>query len=204
MLPYILSLIGGYLIGSFPTGFLLVKKQSDIDITATGSGNVGAFNAGFVTGSKWVGLAVGVIDGLKGLGTVILFHSVFPGFWPPALGLVAAIIGHNYPPWLRFKGGRGLATACGGMLGVGPAFIVVWCVIWAVMKWQRQTILGSNLIATFAAPVVLVLVPSTSLETLMVLPGSAFDYRILVFALCVLFVVSHRDGFQELKRKHGE
>lgn len=204
MLPYLLSFFGGYLVGSFPTGYLLVKRKSEIDITKAGSGNVGAFNASVVTGSRLTGIMVGLIDGFKGLVVVAALQFLTKGFWLPACGLIAAILGHNYPVWLKFKGGRGLATACGGLFGIGLSYILVWCTIWAIMKWQRQTILGANLIATLVTPVVLVLVPATSLESLMILSGTADQFRLFALILSAVFVVSHVDGFPELKRTHGE
>ncbi|HLA69676.1 MAG TPA: glycerol-3-phosphate acyltransferase, partial [Bacteroidota bacterium] len=80
MLPYFLSFLSGYLVGSFPTGYLLVKQQSNIDITKSGSGNVGAYNAGVVTGSTRMGIAVGITDGLKGAIAVTLAALWTPDF----------------------------------------------------------------------------------------------------------------------------
>ena len=137
MLPYFLSFLSGYLVGSFPTGYLLVKRKSNLDITVSGSGNAGAFNASVVTGSKVLGIAVGLIDGLKGAAAVLIGELLLPGFWGSAVGVLGAVIGHNYPVWLRFKGGRGLATACGGLLLLGPSYVIVWCTN-SVQAW-RQT-----------------------------------------------------------------
>ncbi len=201
MLPYFLSFLGGYLIGSFPTGYLLVKQKTNVDITRSGSGNAGAYNAGVVTGSKWIGISVGLIDGLKGVVAVLLGQYLLPGFLGGALGIFAAVIGHNYPLWLRFKGGRGLATACGGFVLLSGGYVLVWCTIWFVMKWQRQTILGSNLVATLATPVVLL--PGRSLEAITVFQGDATSIRWLGLVLSLLLLLSHRDAWRELSPKKG-
>lgn len=204
MLPYFLCFLGGYLVGSIPTGYLLVKRQSNIDISESGSGNVGAFNAGVVTGSKRIGITVGLIDGFKGVLAVIL-----AGFWSfefslAVVALLASVIGHNYSVWLKFKGGRGLATACGGMLLVSGGYVLVWCTIWAVLKWQKQTILAANLLAIVATPVVLLLLPGASLEAVSALSGNAESIRWLGAALSALLIVSHLDAFREATQKIGD
>ncbi|HLA68740.1 MAG TPA: glycerol-3-phosphate acyltransferase, partial [Bacteroidota bacterium] len=121
-----------------------------------------------------------------------------------AAGLLASVVGHNYPVWLRFKGGRGLATACGGLLLLATGYVIVWCTIWAVLKWQKQTILASNLLATLATPVVLLLLPEASLEALVFVSGTATNIRWLALAMSVILLLSHRDAFAELKQKKGE
>ena len=204
MLPYFLSFLSGYLVGSFPTGYLLVKQQSNIDITKSGSGNVGAYNAGVVTGSTRMGIAVGITDGLKGAIAVKLAALWTPDFLGLAAGLLASVVGHNYPVWLRFTGGRGLAPACGGLLLLATGYVIVWCTIWAVLKWQKQTILASNLLATLATPVVLLLLPEASLEALVFVSGTATNIRWLALAMSVILLLSHRDAFAELKQKKGE
>ena len=201
MLPYFLCFLTGYLVGSFPTGYLLVKRQSKIDIRQSGSGNVGAFNAGVVTGSKRIGLAVGIMDGVKGLIVTLGVFLWMPEFTAPAVALMSAVLGHNYPVWLRFKGGRGLATACGGMLLLSPGYVLVWCTLWAVLKWQKQTILAANILAILATPAVLWLVPARFLEALLIFPGGAEHVRWLAVILSSLLVLSHLEAFKELKRK---
>ena len=203
MLPYFLSFLSGYLVGSFPTGYLLVKQQANIDISKAGSGNVGAYNAGVVTGSKWTGIAVGVTDGVKGALAVLIAGLWSAGYAGHAVALLAAVVGHNYPVWLRFKGGRGLATACGGFFLLANSYVIVWCTIWAVLKWQKQTILTSNLLAILATPVVLLILPGRLLEALMIVPGDAENVRWLSVALSTILVLSHIDAWKELKRSKG-
>src|SRR5512147_2237624 len=121
MLPValLLALCGGYLIGSVPWAFILVRLRSNRDIRKEGSGNVGTLNSYVVTGSRKVGVAVLLLDLAKGFAAAEFGRMVGGGdFSTAAVGLLAAILGHNYPVWLRFKGGRGLAPAAGGMLAI--------------------------------------------------------------------------------------
>jgi len=201
LIPYFVSALGGYLLGSIPLGYLLVKYRSSVDIRASGSGNVGAYNAGVVTGSTFVGIAVGFLDGAKGLSAVLAAWFVFGSFWPAAIALLGSVIGHIAPVWLRWKGGRGLATACGGLFAVGLGFIIVWCTLWAVCKWQKLSILTSNVIATIATPVILVLMPSGLMSAVMTMETTPAEYRILAFCLTAALLVSHRDALKEFREE---
>ena len=111
----IFSSIIGFLLGSFPTGFIFLKKAKGVDITKEGSGNVGAMNSFEVSNSKLIGYSVFLIDFLKGSASVLIPSFLFPDqFIFPAISLLFAVFSHCYNPWLNFKGGRGLSTAAGG------------------------------------------------------------------------------------------
>jgi glycerol-3-phosphate acyltransferase PlsY len=121
-----LQLVGfAYLIGSIPFGFLAGRFVGGIDIRRHGSGNIGATNVGRVLGSKW-GIVVFVLDLLKGLVPVALLSRVFMGtdsadllHWQVAAG-IATILGHMFPCWLAFRGGKGVATALGVVAYLAP------------------------------------------------------------------------------------
>lgn len=201
MIPYILGALGGYVLGSIPLGYLLVKFRSRVDIRTTGSGNVGAYNAGVVTGSSAVGIAVGLLDASKGLAATLGAWLVFDAFWPVALALLGSVAGHVFPVWLRWKGGRGLATACGAFFAVGLAFTIVWCTIWAVCKWQKLSILTSNVVAIIATPIILALLPSNTVALVMTSETSPSEFRILAFCLAGVLLVSHRDVLKEFREE---
>jgi acyl phosphate:glycerol-3-phosphate acyltransferase len=112
----------GYLLGSIPFAFLL-SRRTGIDIRHAGSGNLGAAN---VLRTSGVGAAVGVLllDVAKGAGTVLLAHRLTGGDATPAAAGLAAVVGHVYPVWLRFRGGKGVATACGVFSVLTPAAVV--------------------------------------------------------------------------------
>ena len=106
----ILALLAGYLLGSIPFGLLLTRLGGKGDIREIGSGNIGATNV-LRTGSKGLAAATLLLDGAKGAAAVLLAQQL----WPDAVNFAAAgaMIGHLYPAWLRFKGGKGVATLLG-------------------------------------------------------------------------------------------
>ena len=113
-MEYLLSISIGYIFGSFPTAFLLVKKFKGINITEDGSGNVGTLNAFRTSKSKIIAISVLLIDALKGALSTFIPLLLFPEtFIFPALAMLFAVFAHCFNPWLNFKGGRGLAVAAG-------------------------------------------------------------------------------------------
>lgn len=198
-LLYFLTFIGGYVVGSIPTAYLIVKRQNNLDIRQAGSGNVGGFNAAQVTQSKFVGILVGVLDGVKGLLVVLVAAKVTPDeFWMPAIALLGAIVGHNYPIWLKFKGGRGLATAAGGMFFVGFTYTIVWCTLWTIGKFTKRDILTSNLIAIFITPVVLSIVPWSIISKAIVVKVEPATFLVFTCVLSVLLTLSHIDAIKQI------
>jgi glycerol-3-phosphate acyltransferase PlsY len=180
--------VGGYIIGSIPVAYFLVRWKARVDIREAGSGNAGGFNAFYVTHSRGVGILVGVLDALKGLVTVaaaMFLHR--DAFSLQAVALLGAIAGHNYPVWLKFKGGRGLATTAGGLFLLGFSYTIAWCVVWLVSKLLlRRGVLTSNLIAIFFTPVILFVVP-WRWTRMPILP--AVDDGTFLFFSCILSIV---------------
>jgi glycerol-3-phosphate acyltransferase PlsY len=133
--PYFVQLaIFCYLAGSIPFGYLIVRIFHSKDISKEGSGNVGALNAYKVSQSKLIAAAVLVLDFLKGALTVYVLIYVLFLNGPAVLVLSCFIIaGHNYSVWLKFKGGRGLASAAGIFLVINYALLIV-VVIWILFS----------------------------------------------------------------------
>lgn len=148
-----------YLIGSVPFAYILVKLKSNKDITREGSGNVGTLNSLMVTGSKTVGAVVLVLDVLKGLIPVyILLFVTGTDYFAVMIGSCGIILGHNYPVWLKFKGGRGLAPGAGIFLILNYYIIIGWLLMWLLVFLFRKKVLIANTVATFALPVYIVLI----------------------------------------------
>ncbi|MBL7076495.1 MAG: glycerol-3-phosphate 1-O-acyltransferase PlsY [Kiritimatiellae bacterium] len=131
------STVAAYLLGSVPFGYV-VAKANGVDIRAVGSGNIGATNV-FRSISKGWGLFTFACDFLKGLVPVLLFPALAAqlGFAGSADGLrllcgIGAIAGHNWPVFLQFKGGKGVATSAGAVLGIAPAAVGIGLAIWLV------------------------------------------------------------------------
>jgi len=195
----IIGFFAGYLIGSIPTAYLIVRLRAGLDVRTQGSRNVGALNAYNVTQSKRTGIVVGILDGLKGL-VVALAAGQFLGgsFWIQSMALIGAIIGHNYPVWLRFQGGRGLSTAAGGMFAIGVSYTVVWCLTWFISSRFFNDVLHANLIAIILTPIVVLVFPTAWIEALMVREIPATDYRFISFIVSGILLMSHGDAVKIL------
>ena len=147
-----------YLIGSFPTAYILVKLKYKKSITELGSGNVGARNTLDVTNSKSDGVIVLLIDFLKGALPVLLYLH-YSSFNPeliiiPALMLLA---GHNFSIWLKFKGGRGLATASGIMTVINFTLIIIWLTLYFVLNKLIKNVHVSTVIALILLPLTIII-----------------------------------------------
>lgn len=139
----ILPVLAGYFLGTFPTGLIVGKKIYDIDLREHGSKNIGATNTFRVLGPK-AALLVGVPDILKGLLAVLLAQSLSGDAVVAVLAGIAAICGHNWPVWLGFRGGRGVATSVGVILMLAPKVIGVAFLVWVVLVYfTRYVSLGS-------------------------------------------------------------
>ena len=152
-LPFtLLSLAFGYLLGSIPFGLLLTRLAGLGDIRSIGSGNIGATNV-LRTGNKKLAAATLLLDALKGSAAAFI-----ASYWGVEAGIAAgfaAFIGHLYPVWLGFKGGKGVATYIGVLLGLAPLMVLAFAVIWLGMaKISRYSSL-SALVATAIIPVLL-------------------------------------------------
>lgn len=148
----------GYLLGSIPTAYLLVRWKSHVDIRETGSGNVGTLNSYQVTRSVAVGGVVLVLDLLKGMLAVWMGARLGEGFVVPAVAGCAVVIGHNYPAWLRFQGGRGLAPGAGVMLLLAWPLVALWLAFWGIVYFLTKDVNVGNAgasILTLASSVLL-------------------------------------------------
>ncbi|HTY37877.1 MAG TPA: glycerol-3-phosphate acyltransferase [Bacteroidota bacterium] len=195
MLELVAAVIGGYFVGSVPVGFLIVRKQAHVDIRAEGSGRSGGFNAFVVTGSKLTGVLVGVLDALKGFLAVFVASQLFAhSFQHQGFALLGAIAGHTYPIWTKFKGGRGLATAAGGMFMLGFSYTVVWGVVWLVTKIvMKRDILISNITAIILTPSLLCLIPWHFVQPLNIEKADNWTFLFFACVLSMLLLGAHPD-----------
>jgi glycerol-3-phosphate acyltransferase PlsY len=161
-MAWFLIIVSSYLIGSVPWGFILARARG-IDIRDQGSGNIGAANAARVMGRKW-GYAVFLCDFLKGFLSVKLGQLISGSFGvDPVLASVlaatAAVIGHDFPVWLGFKGGKGIATLAGVVLGVfSPLVCVSFGIVWVVVFLLGRYTSLASICAVIALPIVAALI----------------------------------------------
>lgn len=150
MNSHILLLIGAYLLGSVPTG-LLLARACGVDIRATGSGNIGATNVYRTMGRK-IGIFTLVGDCLKGVVPVVAAKALaFPPPWVAAVGL-AAFLGHVYTVFLRFKGGKGVATALGVFLAAAPLALVGALAVFAAVLYRWRYVSAASIAAAAVIP----------------------------------------------------
>jgi len=145
MIPYLLTAVFGYLLGSIPFGYLLVRIFTGDDVRASGSGNIGATNV--ARKSPALGLATLILDAAKGLAPVLLARTAFGRPNQHLLMAVAAlfaVVGHLYPVWLKFRGGKGVATSLGAFLLLTPKSIVCMLLLFVILAAAfRYVSLGS-------------------------------------------------------------
>jgi glycerol-3-phosphate acyltransferase PlsY len=165
-LPYAAALLIGYLLGSIPFGLILTRCAGMPDIRSIGSGNIGATNV-LRTGNKALAAATLIGDALKGTAAVLAARYTF-GPDAALAAAVGALLGHIFPVWLSFKGGKGAATYIGILIGLAWPAALAFCLIWlAVAALTRYSSLAA-LIASAAMPLVLWFVSDHRTATLFV------------------------------------
>ena len=195
---YLLSAIIGYLLGSIPTGYLMLKRQG-INIMTSGSGNVGAMNTFDITNSKVTGLLVFFIDAIKGLLSVYIPLLLFPfGFGYAAIALLFAVLSHCYNPWIKFKGGRGLATSLGGTLLIAPFIPTLWIFTWILVYLIKKDILLGNIIATFLAILIILTFPDFVSQYSFPKAESISSLMFFSTGLLMIIFIKHIDPLMEL------
>ena len=147
-----LPFVVGYLLGSIPFGLLLTKAAGLGDIRSIGSGNIGATNV-LRTGHKGLAAATLLLDALKGLAAVLICGVLGP--LTAISAAIGAVLGHMFPVWLSFKGGKGMATAIGVMWGlswpVGAVTCAAWLLLAALFRYSSLATLGSIAVGAIAA-----------------------------------------------------
>lgn len=178
-----LALASGYLLGSIPFGLLLTKAAGGPDVRTIGSGNIGATNV-LRTGRKGLAALTLLCDALKGTAAVLLAATYF-GYQASLVAGLAAFLGHIFPIWLKFKGGKGVATYIGLLLGVYWPGALIFCAIWLAVAFATRYSSLAALVASALTPPALYLVG---------LPGPAA----LFFALSLLLWLMHRTNIRRL------
>jgi glycerol-3-phosphate acyltransferase PlsY len=185
VLTGITLVIASYLLGSVPTG-LLLGKALGVDIRTSGSGNIGATNVYRTLGRK-VGIATLLCDCLKGLIPVLAARWLgLPDIWTAAAGF-AAFFGHVYTVFLRFKGGKGVATALGVFLGAAPLAVLPTIVVFALVIWKWRYVSLASITAAAAMPIIVAIIDKRPLITAM---------TILIAAIVIW---KHRENISRLK-----
>lgn len=155
---WLLLALASYLVGSVPVGYL-VGRLRGVDIRRAGSGNIGATNVFRVIGKPW-GVLVFLIDFLKGLAPVLAANALpaalpdaaAPGALPGLVAGLAAILGHNHPVWLGFRGGKGVATSAGALVGIMPLVVLCAMLVWLAVFLPTRLVSLASILAALSLP----------------------------------------------------
>ena len=145
-----LALALGYLLGSIPFGLVLTRIAGKGDVRDIGSGNIGATNV-LRTGSKILAAATLVLDCLKATAAILIVRSLWPNF--ENFAAAGALIGHLYPVWLKFRGGKGVATLLGILIPLMPAGAVIYAAVWIGLLLVVRISSVAGMAAALSAPV---------------------------------------------------
>jgi glycerol-3-phosphate acyltransferase PlsY len=199
---YLLISLIGYLLGSIPTAYVMLKKFHSIDIRYEGSGSVGGLNAYNVSSSKLIGIVVGVVDFSKGLAAV-LFAKQIDGQNFILIGLAAlfVVIGHCFSIWINFRGGRGLATSSGATIAFLPFMILIWGILWIIVFLKYKNIHVGNIWATICTLIIIFLSSKTLYDFSYPKPGSNLELYIISFLVLTTILIKHIEPMKEILRK---
>jgi acyl phosphate:glycerol-3-phosphate acyltransferase len=188
MTAFVLTAVYSYLLGSIPFGYLLVRAFRGQDVRQTGSGNIGATNVSRT--SPGLGVLTLVLDGFKGFAAVAITRMLFPGN-NTLSGAAAffAIVGHMFPVWLGFRGGKGVATGLGAFVTLTPKSILVMVAIFVVILLALRYVSLASILAVALFPLLVwILEPDRATAQMLVfIAGSS-----------VLIIVKHRENIRRL------
>ena len=183
-MEYLIIALGSYLLGSIPFGFILTKVFLKKDIRDIGSGNIGATNA-LRTGNKLLGYATLILDITKAILPVLFVKFNYPDYI--FIAALSAFLGHVFPIWLKFKGGKGVATYVGILFSInlmlGLIFTICWTVTFVISKYSSL----SSLVASLIVPIYLIIFE---------------NYNSIFFIIMfVLIFYTHRENVKRLKNQ---
>jgi acyl phosphate:glycerol-3-phosphate acyltransferase len=182
-ISYPLALLLGYLLGSIPFGLVLTKLAGTPDLRTIGSGNIGATNV-LRTGRKELAAATLILDALKGTAAVLI-AGYFGGLDAAMLAGLAAFLGHLFPVWLKFRGGKGVAVYIGILIGLFWPAAILACAIWLAMAFTLRYSSASALVASLVTPLFLWWDGRSTLAALFAL-------------LTLLLLYTHRENIKRL------
>jgi glycerol-3-phosphate acyltransferase PlsY len=199
MLPLLITGFASYLIGSIPAGYI-AGRIVGIDIRTVGSGNIGAANVTRVLGKRY-GYPVFIVDFLKGFAAVGMSITIakrtqpvlIPSELLGVVGAVACVIGHSFPVWLGFKGGKGVAASAGALFGLMPFVALVAVAVWLIIFYLTRYVSVASMTAALAVPITILS---------MMFLGQTDGTTLLYFSICLAAVVifRHRSNLSRLVR----
>ena len=185
--PVLISAAIGYLLGAVPFGYLLVRVFRGTDVRTTGSGNIGATNVART--SPILGVTTLLLDALKGLAAVLLVFVLFPDYRTAAFAAAfAAVSGHVFPVWLKFRGGKGVATGLGSFLLLTPKAILVAVGIFLALAAAFRFVSMASIAAAAALPLLVIAFGETPNRAAIAMTG----------ATAILIISKHHQNIRRL------
>jgi len=181
-----IAIIAAYAIGSIPFALILARRWGTRDLRRIGSGNLGAANVWRAAGAT-AGVLVALLDIAKGAAGVVLAERLTGGAAAPAAAGVAAVVGHIYPVWLGFRGGKGVATSCGVFAVLTPLAVLPALAVFFVSVWITKYISAGSVMASFA------------LTPLAYATGSPTPVIAAAAAVAALIVFRHRSNLKRVR-----
>ena len=193
----LIVILFSYLSGSIPFGLILTKIFGDQDIRNIGSGNIGATNV-LRTGNKFLAALTLALDILKGYIPVINAQQYFPGLIQ--LTCLLAFLGHVFPVWLKFKGGKGVAAYLGILLALtiqlGLLFMFTWLAVSLIFRYSSLSSMFSSLTV-----LVVTLIKDTALQSIASNTYVEEEIKLILFIFFILIIFTHRKNISNLKNK---
>ena len=182
-IEYLIPLIS-YMLGSIPFGYIIVRATKGADIRKTGSGNIGATNV--YRKSRWAGVATLLLDAGKGCLAVLIAALISgDGVWT-GIAALCAIIGHVFTVWLRFRGGKGVATGCGAFLAIAPAALALTLVVFIITLVVTRYISAASIVAAALFPLCALFCGYPPVVVAFSAPG------------CVLIIAKHHQNIRRI------
>ena len=192
-----LVILFSYLSGSIPFGLLLTKFFGNIDIRKIGSGNIGATNV-IRTGNKFLAISTLILDILKGFIPVFISINFFPNLIQ--ISCLFAFLGHLFPIWLKFRGGKGVATYLGILFALSfqlsALFIFTWVVVLLIFKYSSVSSMFSSLTVCIVN-----FIKVTASESFGSSPYINDDINLILFIFFILIIFTHRKNISNIKNK---
>jgi glycerol-3-phosphate acyltransferase PlsY len=182
-LPILLALIGGYALGSIPFGLVLTRLAGTTDLRGIGSGNIGATNV-LRTGRKDLAAATLILDALKGTIAVLIAWRFGP--YPAMAAALGAVLGHLFPVWLGFRGGKGVATFVGCMIGLYWPAALAFGVVWLGVAFATRYSSAAGMAGMVASVMALALLGS-------------LDLAVIALVMTLLILWKHRENIARLR-----
>ena len=193
----IIVVLFSYLSGSMPFGLILTKTFTNQDIRNIGSGNIGATNV-LRTGNKFLAVITLLLDVLKGYIPVVITIQYFPGLIQ--LSCLVCFLGHIFPIWLKFKGGKGVATYLGILFALSIQlsllFMFTWLVVSLIFKYSSVSSMFSSLTVF-----IVTVIKNSALESIKPNINSGEDIQLILFIFFVIIIFTHRKNIINLKNK---